>query len=147
MTLREQLEDRGSIALMSQRDLIANLQSSLKSCPSTLEQLLVEHASLWHPLGWDASQVSLWLACLPTVRRFALATGEVAYALDSASPAPANSLTDELVGLLHKAGRPMPLAQLLGKLPPGMVVTEPMLRTAALQDARLELKGPLLKLA
>jgi hypothetical protein len=57
------------------------------------------------------------------------------------------SLTDELVALLAKASRPMPLAQLLGKLSAGWVVTEPMLRTVALQDSRLELKGPLLKRA
>ena len=59
----------------------------------------------------------------------------------------ATSLADELVALLHKAGRPVPLMQLMSKLPPGVVVTEPMLRTAAQQDDRLELKGPLLKLA
>lgn len=52
-----------------------------------------------------------------------------------------------MVALLEKSGRPLPLAQLLGKLPVGVVVTETMLRTAAMKDARLELKGPLLKLA
>lgn len=147
MTLGGQLGQSNTIMYMNQRDLIGTVQRSLKSGPATLEQLLVEHAFLWHPLGWDASQVSLWLACLPTVRRCALPTGEAAYALDGASPAPANSLADEIVALLHKAGRPMPLAQLMGKLPPGVVVTEPMLRATALQDERLELKGPLLKLA
>ena len=59
---------------------------------------------------------------------------------------PVLSLADELVGLLRKAGRPMPLIQLMSKLPAGMVVTEPMLRACAQQDARLELKGPLMKL-
>lgn len=147
MSLSEEVEQRDKLALMNPRDLIATVQRSLKSGPATLEHLLVEHASLWHPLGWDASQVSLWLACLPTVRRCALPTGEEAYGLDDATPAPANSLADELVALLHKTGRPMPLVQLMDKLPPGVVVTEPMLRAAALQDARLELKGPLLKLA
>jgi hypothetical protein len=52
-----------------------------------------------------------------------------------------------MVALLEKAGRPMPLSQLISKLPAGRVVTEPMLRAAVQHDARLELKGPLLKLA
>lgn len=42
----------------------------------------------------------------------------------------------------------MPLLQLLSsRLPAGIVVTEPMLRLAAMEDVRLEVKGPLVKLA
>lgn len=147
MILRSQVGQGNSSTLVNQCNLIISVQRSLKGGPATLEQLLTEHSSLWHTLGWEASQVSLWLACLPAVRRCELPTGEVGYGLDEAGPAPTNSLADELVALLHEAGRPVPLAQLMSKLSPGVVVTELMLRSAAQQDARLELKGPLLKLA
>lgn len=131
---------------MNQPSILANIQRSLKGGPATLEHLLAEHAALWRDLGWQASQVNLWLACTPAVQQCKLPDGETAWALDGENAPAANNLGDELVALLHKAGHPMPLAQLISKLPPGMVVTEPMLRAAAQQDARLELKGPLLKL-
>ena len=86
----------------------------------------------------------MWLACLPSVRCHTLPTGELVYALNA--KAPSNSLADELVALLEKAGRAMPLAQLMGKLPKGVMVSEPMLRAVAMQDARLKVKGPLLQL-
>ncbi|MBH3400070.1 hypothetical protein I5S60_10895 [Pseudomonas fluorescens] len=132
---------------MNPSNLVTTVQRTLKSGPFTLDQLVVEHASLWQQLGWCEEQVSLWLACLPEVRRDELPTGERAYALAALASAQSSSLADELVALLYKAGRPMPLAQLMGKLPAGVMVTEPMLRAVAMQDARLELKGPLLKLA
>lgn len=132
---------------MSAPILIAAVQHTLQSGPHTLKQLLIEHAPIWHQLGWSEGQVSLWLACLPGVRLGELPMGECLYALDSSAGTKNDTLADELVALLKKAGRPMPLMQLMGKLPTGVVVTEPMLRALAMQDARLELKGPLLKLA
>lgn len=133
---------------MNSLALLAAVQRTLKNGPPcTLEQLMSEHASLWQQLGWSAEQVSLWLACLPSTHRCVSATGEHSYAWASAANAFVPSLADELVALLHKTGRPMPLIQLMSKLPAGKVVTEPMLRACAQQDARLELKGPLLKLS
>ncbi len=132
---------------MSTPDLLASVRRSVEGGPATLEQLLVNHAQQWHHLRWSPAQLSLWLACTPTLKRCELPSGEVAWALHEGASQAAPSLSDELVALLHKAGRPMPLAQLINKLPVGMVVTEPMLRSAAMHDARLELKGPLLKLA
>lgn len=132
---------------MSTPDLLASVRRSVEGGPATLEQLWVDHAPQWHRLGWSPAQLSLWLACTPTLQRCELPSGEVAWALHDGAGQAAPSLTDELVALLQKAGRPMPLAQLINKLPAGMVVTESMLRSAAMQDARLELKGPLLKLA
>lgn len=132
---------------MNSPNLLSIVHPSLKNGPVTLEQLCSEYADWWQPRGWSAEQVSLWLACVPTVQRYELPSGEVAYTLDSSSVTAENSLADELVDMLKQADRPMPLAQLLGKFPAGRVPTEPMLRAAAVQDARLELKGPLLKLA
>lgn len=128
-------------------DLIASVQCNLSTGPATLEQLLADHAVQWHHLGWSAAQVSLWLACTPALRKCQLPSGEIAWGLDGGKLSAESTLSDELVALLQKAGRPMPLLQLMSRLPAGMVVTEAMLRNAAKQDVRLELQGPLLKLA
>ena len=132
---------------MSTPDLLAPLRRTMKSGPVTLDELWAEHVVHWNHLGWSRAQLSLWLACTPAVKRHDLSSGDEAWVLNEEPGPKTPSLADELVALLQKAGRPMPLAQLINKLPAGMVVTEPMLRTAAGQDARLELKGPLLKLA
>ncbi|WP_434129837.1 hypothetical protein [Methylocaldum sp. GT1BB] len=132
---------------MNPAHLLDTIQRTLTNGHCTLDQIWLDHAPIWQRLGWSREQVSLYLACLPGVRQCSMPTGEKAYELESSVNASSNKLADELVALLAKAGRPMPLAQLLGKLPAGMVVTEPMLRAAAMQDARLELRGPLVKLA
>jgi hypothetical protein len=132
---------------MNTPDLLAALRRSMKTGPVTLDQLWADHAEQWHHLGWSRSQLSLWLACTPALQRCELQSGEAAWKLNDGPSQATPSLADELVALLQKASRPMPLAQLIRKLPAGMVVTEPMLRSAVMQDARLELKGPLLKLA
>jgi hypothetical protein len=129
---------------MTPTDPLDIVSRTLRAGPASLDQLMAEHAGLWHQLHWQAAQVSLWLACLPAVHRCELPGGESGYAL--AELTSDTSLADELVALLDQAGRPLPPAQLLGKLPAGRVVTEAMLRAAARQDPRLELKGPLLKL-
>ena len=132
---------------MSTPDVLATVRRSLKTGPATLDQLWADHATQWHQLGWDLAQLSLWLASTQALQAYELPSDEAAWAMSEGRGNATSSLADELVALLQKAGRPMPLAQLISKLPAGMVVTEPMLRSAAGQDARLELKGPLLKLA
>jgi hypothetical protein len=132
---------------MNTPDLLAALRRSMKTGPVTLDQLWADHAAQWHHLGWSRAQLRLWLACTPTLQRCELQNGEAAWMLKEGLGQTTPSLADELVALLQKAGRPMPLAQLISKLPAGMVVTEPMVHSAAAQDARLELKGPLLKRA
>lgn len=132
---------------LNPQNLLAPVLQSLMNRPATLDQLRSEHASIWLSLGWSAAQVSLWLACTPALRKCQIPGHEAAWVLEHETRHKETVLSDELVALLQKAGRPMPLAQLISKLPAGLVVTEPMLRNAAQQDARLELKGPLLKLA
>jgi len=131
---------------MSNLDLFDVVRRSMNAGPATLEQVWADHGTQWHQLGWSRAQLSLWLACMPSLQRCELQSGEVAWSLKAGQGQVAPSLADEMVALLQKAGRPMPLAQLISKLPAGLVVTEPMLRSAAQHDARLELKGPLLKL-
>ena len=132
---------------MNTPDLLAVIRRSINTGPVTLDQLWADHAAQWHHLGWSRAQLSLWLACTPALQRCELQNTEAAWVLNEGPGQATTSLADELVALLQKAERPMSLAQLISKLPAGMVVTEPMLRSAAAQDARLEFKGPLLKLA
>lgn len=122
------------------------VKRSLQTTAYPIDQICSDHAMLWQQLGWDTSQIKLWLACLPGIRLATDLDGSVVYQLDQ-SVTSNDSLADELVALLSNTGRPMPLAQLIAKLPAGLVVTEPMLRAAAQKDSRLELKGPLVKLA
>lgn len=133
--------------IMSQYATLDAVQRSLKNSAFTLDQIWSDHVQIWQQLGWSQSQVKLWLGCLPNLRLSMGSNGEQAYQLDIVNHNSDTNLADELVALLAKTGRPVPLTQLLGKLPAGLVVTEPMLRAAAMKDARLELKGPLLKLA
>jgi hypothetical protein len=132
---------------MNHSSLVDVVVRSLKNGPVTLDDLMTEHASMWHRLRWESAQVSLWLACSCHVSQERMTDGELRYSLANEKTPVATRLADELVALLQKTGHPVPLMQLIRKLPPGVVVTEPMLRTAAQQDDRLELKGPLLKLA
>lgn len=132
---------------MNTTDVFQLILPSFKGGAVTSEQLWMEYGPQWHQLGWRRAQLSLWLACTPSLQRSEFPCGEVAWSLKAGQGQVAPSLADEMVALLQKVGRPMPLAQLISKLPAGLVVTEPMLRSAVQQDARLELKGPLLKLA
>ncbi len=132
---------------MSKLATIDAVLSNLKQEAMTLEQIWQDYGLVWQQLGWNLAQIKLWLLCQPSVQIQQASNGEQAFQIQCAQTNQETNLSDELVALLHLAGRPMPLSQLISKLPAGRVVTEPMLRAAAQQDARLELKGPLLKLA
>jgi hypothetical protein len=130
---------------MSQIPTIDAVIGNLKQEAMTLEQIWQDYGLYWQQLGWNLAQVKLWLLCQPSVIQHTL-NGEQAFQIKCAKTNDKTNLGDELVALLEKAGHPMPFSQLISKLPAGRVFTEPMLRAAAQQDARLELKGPLLKL-
>ncbi|WP_427551048.1 hypothetical protein ACQE3D_17435 [Methylomonas sp. MS20] len=132
---------------MSKLATIDAVINNLKQEAMTLEQIWQDYGLAWQQLGWNMAQVKLWLLCQPSVHIKLAVNGEQAFQINCAQTNEKTNLGDELVALLEKAGRPMPLSQLISKLPAGRVVTEPMLRAAAQHDARLELKGPLLKLA
>jgi len=123
---------------LNQYPLLSPVLVSLKQSDTTSDQLWLDYASVWQQLGWQQVQVQLWLACLPE-----MATANVTRAVgDSSEPL---DLTQHLVTLLEQAGKPLPISVLLKKLPAGVTATEQQLRKLAQQDARLEIKGPLLK--
>lgn len=134
---------------------LKRLRQQITQAPISFTQLWQEHASLWQTLGWSEAQARLYLRCLP---------GVVAQEEPGDCPDPNNvilqikseagetntagfDLADEMVTLLSHAGRPLPLAQLLSKMPPGRILTEPMLRSAAAADPRLTVAGPTVRLA
>ncbi len=134
---------------------LKRLRQQITLTPTNFAQLWQEHASLWQTLGWSEAQARLYLRCLPGV----VAQVEPSECADpnavtfqikvrpSEDQATGFDLADEMVSLLSHAGRPMPLAQLLNKMPPGRVLTETMLHSAAAADPRMTLAGPTVRLA
>ena len=132
---------------MSQHLLHESVLRQLEQGNCTLEQLWLDNSEVWQRLGWGQAQVSLWLRCLPGICFDEGDPANPSYRLGTGSGQKEPGLADQLVELLEIAGRPMPVSQLMNKLPHGVVVTEPMLRTAINADPRLQLTGPLVKLA
>ncbi len=59
---------------------------------------------------------------------------------------PTDDLGETIARVVEALGGPVPLAQLRTKLPPGLVVTDPMIRAAVQAHPRLSLTGPLVRL-
>jgi len=123
---------------LNQQQILNSVLTSLKQGKTSSEQLWLDYASVWQQLGWQPAQMQLWLACLPENAKTNdhHNDGDHAESLDLAS---------HLVTLLEQAGKPLPLSVLLKKLPTGVTATEQQLRKLAQQDARLKIKGPLIK--
>ncbi|MFM0265356.1 hypothetical protein [Paraburkholderia sediminicola] len=134
--------------------VIKKLHRELAHGPVSLSQLWQDYIALWQGLGWSEAQVRLYLCCLSgvVVMREAASPNHdnISFHLQRAAAqalVAQFSVADELVALLRQAGRPMLLAQLLAKMPPGRVLTEAMLRSVAAADVRLILAGPTVRLA
>ena len=123
------------------------VRQQLARGPCSEEQLRADHAHRWQALGWGAEQIRLWLRCQPGVSIDETDPSHLVFrpAADARPAAP--SLADQIVDLLGAAAKPMPIAQLMKRLPAGANVTEPMLRAAVNADPRLQVTGPLVKLA
>ena len=132
---------------------LKRLHQQIAGQPAAFSQLWQDHSPLWQALGWSESQARLYLRCLPGMLATPAAPGTGNDHLSFHLTAPAAgmlaeaNLADELVVLLSHAGRPMPLAQLLAKMPQGRVLTEAMLKSAAHADPRLTSVGPIVRLA
>jgi hypothetical protein len=132
---------------MSASEKLVSVKQSLTHSPCTIDQLWQDHAAVWQQLGWCPSQIKLWAGCLHDIHIETSASGEKTYRLPGNRNPVRPDIADQIVALLEKAGKPLPLTLLIKKMPPGLVVTEPMIRAAADRDHRLELRGPLVKLA
>tara|TARA_R110002072_G_scaffold302794_1_gene488780 strand:+ start:13587 stop:13958 length:372 start_codon:yes stop_codon:yes gene_type:complete len=118
--------------------LINQIASRVKAQHTSVDSLWQNEQTAWQQLGWSKAQVSLWLASLP--KKNQQAEPKAAYHVTP-------DLAHHLITLLTQAGKPLPIALLLKKLPAGVTATEQQLRKLAQQNERLALKGPLITLS
>ncbi|WP_201607076.1 hypothetical protein [Psychrobacter immobilis] len=121
----------------TQNSLLNQLIDQLKTSKKSADDLFSEQQELWHFLGFNQAQVTLWLASLPA--RNILNESKSAYQTTS-------NITEHLTALLRKSGGRMLLTQVLKKLPAGTTTTEQQLRKLAEQNHQMNVKGPFLVL-
>ncbi len=111
----------------------------------TLDQVCQDRSLLWQRLGWDKYQVRLWLRSLPDMEVQDGEGDDPRYRIGLGAPS-ADDLGETIVSVVEALGGRVPLAQLRTKLPPGLVVTDPMIRAAVQAHPGLTLTGPLVQL-
>ncbi|HDY7932704.1 TPA: hypothetical protein RQK57_003488 [Vibrio vulnificus] len=120
-----------------QKAKLSQLLVQLRAEPKTAEVIFDEYQELWHTLNFSQAQVGLWLASLRVDNEINYPGADYKVKPDIAS---------HLIELLQKAGGRMPLAQVLKKLPAGVVTSEQQIRKLVQQHSQLQVKGPFLVL-
>ncbi|MCR9849654.1 hypothetical protein [Vibrio antiquarius] len=120
-----------------QKAKLNQLLVQLRAQPKTAEVIFDEHQELWRTLNFSQAQVGLWLASLRV-------DNEINYPGADYNVTP--DISSHLIELLQKAGGRMPLAQVLKKLPAGVVTSEQQIRKLVQQHSQLQVKGPFLVL-
>jgi hypothetical protein len=134
-------------AAPSARVTLLPVRQQLAQGPCSEDHLRSDHAHRWQALGWGAEQIRLWLRCQPGMSVDGTDPSNLVFRPSADAHPTTPTLADQIVDLLDAAARPMPVAQIMRRLPAGGNVTEPMLRAAAAADRRLQITGPLVKLA
>ncbi|MCG7553270.1 hypothetical protein [Pseudoalteromonas sp. Of11M-6] len=130
------------------RQALQQTLDGLTSQPQALDDIWSKQSHIWQELGWQKSQLSLWLNCQSAVEReantglFSLRTEGKATADNSSQ-----NLGDILLDLVVELKRPLPVKLALSKLPSHIVATEGMLKSAVQEHPKLTMMGPLIKLA
>lgn len=130
------------------RQALQQTLDGLASQPQALDDIWSKQSHIWQELGWQKSQLSLWLNCQSAVERevntglFSLRTQYRATADNSSQ-----NLGDILLDLVVDLKRPLPVKLALSKLPSHIVATEGMLKSAVQEHPKLTMMGPLIKLA
>ncbi len=124
---------------------LQGIRKDLAAGMRTLDDIWQSRSLLWQRLGWDKGQVRLWLRSLPDMDVQGEDAGNPGYRLGAGSP-PADDLGETIARVVEALDGPVPLALLRTKLPPGLVVTDPMIRAAVQAHPRLALTGPLVRL-
>ncbi len=130
------------------RQALQQTLDGLASQPQALDDIWSKQNHIWQELGWQKSQLSLWLNCQSAVEReantglFFLRTEGKATADNSSQ-----NLGDILLDLVVELKRPLPVKLALNKLPSHIVATEGMLKSAVQEHPKLTMMGPLIKLA
>lgn len=123
------------------------VRQQLTQGPCSEEQLRTDHAHRWQALGWGTEQIRLWLRCQPGVSVDETDPACLVFRASADARPTTPSLADQIVDLLGTSAKPIPIAQIMKRLPAGANVTEPMLLAAVKADPRLQVTGPLVKLA
>jgi hypothetical protein len=100
-----------------------------------IKELYEKNISLWESLGLNEKQVALWVSSLPKNTN----TNQKGTAISQQA-----ELSNYLVLLVKNAGGRMHLAQVLKKLPSGIVTTEQQIKKMASQYPKLAIQGPFL---
>ena len=123
------------------------VRQQLNQGPCSEEQLRTDHAHRWQALGWGTEQIRLWLRCQPGVSVDDTDPSHLVFRPSADARPTTPSLADQIVDLLGTSAKPIPISQMMKRLPAGTNVTEPMLIAAVRADPRLQITGPLVKLA
>ena len=131
---------------VANQQALTRLLNSLGEAPQTLEELWQTQPLLWQDLGWQESQLRLWLYCQPGLVRNADSDGIERFGQATSSTQSEPDLSEEIAKIVQSNGKPLPLAQLKNRLPAGVLATEPMLRAAITEHPKLQMVGPMVKL-
>ncbi len=131
---------------MNGLSMIQLLQQSLKQSPQNLDQLWLDHSMVWGEFGWSKAQLRLWLRCLPEIKIEEPNHENPLYRLSELSKNENHDLGSMVVAILEATGKPVPINQLITKMPKTQVLTEPMIIAAIKADPRLQQTGPLVRL-
>jgi len=110
-----------------------------------LSDLWQDSSLLWQEMGWQKSQLRLWLAVLPGIEINHGDSQDPHYQLMD-DHQEGESLSDVIYNIISKVGRPMPIAQLKSQLSPELAATEPMIKAAVKEHNKLSTMGPVVKI-
>ena len=99
---------------------------------------------LWQEIGWQQSQLRLWLAVLPEIVVLEGESDDPVYQIPGDRQGD-DDLAEVIWRIVSSSGRLMPVAQLKSKLPVGLVATEPMILAAVREHPKLTSMGPIIK--
>lgn len=137
--------------MLTDIELRQALQQTLEGIaaePQTLDDIWLKQNHIWQEIGWQKSQLSLWLNCQKSLVK---ESGSLTFSIKGGTkPKAENSsqnLGDILLDMVGELNRPMPVKLALTKLPSHIVATEGMLKSAVQEHPKLTMMGPLIKLA
>ncbi|ENF8748689.1 hypothetical protein ABRI18_002289 [Vibrio fluvialis] len=137
--------------MLTDSELRHALQHTLEGLvgqPQPLDDIWSKQSHIWQELGWQKSQLLLWLSCQKSVQKEPN-TGAFLIQAEEKDKADNSSqnLGDILLDLVIEFNRPLPVKLALSKLPSHIVATEGMLKSAVQEHPKLTMMGPLIKLA
>ena len=136
--------------MLTDSELRQALQHALEGLaiqPQALDDIWSKQNHIWQELGWQKSQLSLWLNCQKNIQKEPNSGAFLIQAKESnKADNSSQNLGDILLDLVIEFNRPLPVKLALSKLPSHIVATEGMLKSAVQEHPKLTMMGPLIKL-